>query len=808
MARRSTRLSSRTSATPQPLKRVSLSHDATGRTPKTAPHKLSSLAESDEMPGSFPESPVETTPTQPAKRSKKVALNDVTELEPVATPKNTTPIRPSTAEMHPQANHQTTAKPLEEARWLGFSNMQPQTEPPKQRSNIAELQVTPSKSAKSGNAFQSPDFQFTFQREQSLELSPEAKRLMQEKRAEAARIKEQMRAQSVQEEDESAVHGRKMATPKSKGNKGRFSDLHKQQFQKMDSIAGHASAFRSLKRSPSKADLDDKEDSSLAKGAASHLPRSTSTKSLRPDPTDEPGSPAKRMKRANDTLPTRPTSSGSNNSKPSTPVRTNVSSIATPTQASLARQTSTKTTNVTKIPAPHLSRSPSKPSLFEAAKEIAKTSAPLLHRSPLKMSVAGTTREAQPESSESQEPLLARSPLKMSTSGVAKAAESATGAESSASAKLEPLLARSPLKSSVARSAEPEQPKEKQPALLARSPSKASHNPFVTEPSATPSKPSNLMSRFGFLRSSPMKSILRSPQRLYSDDPAKVAAGTHLATPPGKKATQLNKALPKVPATAPVQKRVDFSNSTKQREEVREASSTPSKGPTPPPKDTIDDEMTQNTSIGYPNLPPRSPIVMPTPQNRRQTIAPGDFTFRAGNGILFSTSPNAPATAPSKRPSIRHVSAEPDLPPAPATVGSKKRKFSFENNKASAEAEKAFSPTKEAGSKKRKLSFEDAKATAEAATAGHTSDKENAEEVDEGEMRAKKRTKANPLPATTASTGSVGRLGGLGAKRVPTLGVKPKGTKTAVSPEKDKKKRASTISQARLAALAMPKKRA
>ena len=277
MARRSTRLSSRNSSTP---KRVSLSHDAPARTPKTAPVKLGALDENDEMPGAFPTSaspPERGTPSAAPKQGMKVPVKFDD-----STPKHATPFKPSANEMHPAQHHQSTAKPLDEARWLGFANMAPQTEPPKQSSRIATLQGTPTRAPKEQSGVTAPQYQFTFQRERSLELSPEAKKLMFEKRGEAARIREQMMATGEGHEDIEAAVARKIATPK--GKSGRYSQQHLDQFKKMDSIAGHASAFRanptwkkpspaqpeaqpkmpqstskSLKRSPSKAQLDDSD---------------------------------------------------------------------------------------------------------------------------------------------------------------------------------------------------------------------------------------------------------------------------------------------------------------------------------------------------------------------------------------------------------------------------------------------------------------------------------------------------------------------------------------------------------------------
>ncbi|EGP92463.1 uncharacterized protein MYCGRDRAFT_102274, partial [Zymoseptoria tritici IPO323] len=133
MARRSSARLRERSTTP---KRVSLSHDAITRTPRTMPAKLSSLQESDEMPGAFPSS---VSPSE-----NKLVLNPVIPKN-LATPSKATPIKPSEQEMHPQLHHQSTAKPLDEARHLGFSNMGAHTEPPRQTNRLAMLQGTPTR---------------------------------------------------------------------------------------------------------------------------------------------------------------------------------------------------------------------------------------------------------------------------------------------------------------------------------------------------------------------------------------------------------------------------------------------------------------------------------------------------------------------------------------------------------------------------------------------------------------------------------------------------------------------------------------
>ncbi|KAK1083018.1 hypothetical protein LTR48_006581 [Friedmanniomyces endolithicus] len=451
MARRSSaRLRSRQSSTP---KRVSLSHEVTGRTPRTAPNKLESLSEhDDEMPGAFPNSPpADGTPTRAAKR-----IN--TGLE--STPKKVPSIEPSDSEMHPQKHHVTTAKPMQEARHLGFSNM--------------------------------------------------------------------------------------------------------------------ASIF--------------------AKPAV--------------DQAIDGGSPL-------------------------------------------------------------LSRPPSKPS-------------------PSKNSSESDSNVVGKQSTSTQAPLLARSPLKMAST-----------------------------KHQVDTSASIDSDKQATIPLLARSPSKIAlpTNP-VTASSPGRAYGLGLMGRFNLLRASPMKSILRSPQRLYSDDPAKVAAGTHFATPPKPKRSQAAENRDMVEGS--LRKRVDFSNSTKARDESKDSrsSETPtssaSKVPTTASQITIRSPGAGKATpmdVDYPTLPnmlcagddtARAPSVSPSPQKRRQTITPGDFTFRAdGHGTInFGGESRSPGVgvvvmrSGGGRPSIRHVSSEPQVftattavataPPPPMAQGSKKRKFEFENEHVSA----------------------------------------------------------------------------------------------------------------------------
>lgn len=183
---------------------------------------------------------------------------------------------------------------------------------------------------------------------------------MDEIREEALRIKVQLAAQREEEkrnavlDDQSVPAGRRIATPK--GKIGRFSDIHIAEFKKMDSIVGHASAFRvqpgrlatataSLKRSQSKAKLDSREE--VSRGG------NTSSQSQSLENT-----PAKRARTAYNE-----NSSQNLNRTPATPKLSRsqsiLSSITTPTQASIARAASVK--QQSQIPA--LSHSPSNTSM-------------------------------------------------------------------------------------------------------------------------------------------------------------------------------------------------------------------------------------------------------------------------------------------------------------------------------------------------------------------------------------------------------------------------------------------------------------
>ncbi|KAG0651848.1 hypothetical protein D0Z07_1334 [Hyphodiscus hymeniophilus] len=316
--------------------------------------------------------------------------------------------KPPLEEMHPSKAHQSTTKEPDSGLRLGFVGIE------KNGENMPSgvTQQTPSKTGISSSF----DFQFA---RPGPQLGPAAQKMMDDLREEALRIKAKLAAEREEEsrlDDESNVTGRKIAQPK--GKVGRYSDVHMAEFKKMDSIAGHASSFRaqpgrftpatkpSLKRSQSKAKLDDREEVESCRNdhrtegfQATALPKPnlkrSQSKARLDDREDsdndqngkilsfterlENTAPAKRARQnmADDTSSTRPVSRGDHTPKsmPSAlPAARSQSkmlaSISTPTQASLARAATTKQP-ATQIPT--LTKSPSKPNLVGTPRGLTKS---------------------------------------------------------------------------------------------------------------------------------------------------------------------------------------------------------------------------------------------------------------------------------------------------------------------------------------------------------------------------------------------------------------------------------------------------
>ncbi|KAK2738169.1 hypothetical protein FQN57_007143 [Myotisia sp. PD_48] len=193
------------------------------------------------------------------------------------TPSSRDLLTPALEDMHPSKFQQSTAKQPDTGLLLGFRPIQGNSAGTKQ--SIAD---TPSKSkGKLSDVDELRDMNFDFKFSSGdLQLSSEAKKLMDNIREEAARIKAQMVIDQAarNREDEQAEKrplARKIARATSVA--GRFSEAHMAQFRKMDSIAGHPSSFRtrpvnpqvspikSLKRTSSVAQLDQPEQPSPMK---------------------------------------------------------------------------------------------------------------------------------------------------------------------------------------------------------------------------------------------------------------------------------------------------------------------------------------------------------------------------------------------------------------------------------------------------------------------------------------------------------------------------------------------------------------
>ncbi|KAF2001735.1 hypothetical protein P154DRAFT_432328 [Amniculicola lignicola CBS 123094] len=605
MARRSARLRKRS---PTPSDASSASNWETAKSAASPPpERLPSLSETKEpvsTPAGMktPRKPVAAT--QPASQlpqpsnsatplKKQSSISAMLTAMTARTPENRTPIKPAGEEMHPAHHHASTAKVLDEARWLGFQALGAYTAPPKASDGTGLGHATPSKTPASNSKGKfssmiqsSPDFKFRF-KSPFAGLSPQSSRILKNEKDEHNVVGDRPLFGADEFSSPADVPPRKFAVPKGKAT--RFSDVHKSQFQKMDSIANHPSAFRadpsrfkpahpklqrpqpqvepqapatpkaSLKRTQSKMDLNESpkrlaptplkrtQSKMDVTQPSSSLPRPQSTVRMvqpsgtRPPTQDGPG--AKRVKRheADDAASTRPVSRDGQTEpkKPMTPARRTglprlKSRLMTPTAASIARSQSVKAPKTTTSMLPPLVPSPSMRSLF----------------SPTNIGV--TMREGVRE-------------------GIRKT--------------------------------------------------------------------SNSLHK--------VKSILRTPARKFSEDPEKIAAGTHMSPPPGLDLGRaLGPALPQGAATAPVRKHVNFTTSTLERIAQDELGRSPSpikfRAGSEAPVGAVLYPVLQS-GVDYPSLPTsdESPSASPS---RRLTFngtgaeTPNQFLFKSDKPIKFGPS--------------------------------------------------------------------------------------------------------------------------------------------------------------------------
>lgn len=507
---------------------------------------LASLVEREESPDSDQTSNIDALVSSPVPlTSASIAQRFNTNTR---TPQTGSRIHPSHWEMHPSKIHQSTTKPPQ--LQLSSHPVNDVTISPSRAISMPTTQNTPCKAQRPQfKPISSPTFDFSFERPES-DLSVEAQKIMDSVREEAAKIKAQMRQEQEKQENKDGtttqmygVEGRQIAKPK--GKSGRYSEVHKQEFKKMDSIANHASTWKnkfpasteSLKRSPSKAGFDER---------SKPLTQSKSLRSLNNGLSErlENSSPAKRTKRNHDddTSVSRPTESAQTTPAMSRPFSGLPSAVSTPTKASLARSASVK--NIKSSMLPSLTRSISTKTIS--------------------------------------------SPTRPKTEG---------------------------------------------------------SNKYLSS-----------LSRFGNV-----KSILQRSQRKFSNDPAKIAAGTHLPLPQNHIDAEqgVSTSFQGSPPSSPV-KRVDFTPNTKAHHELTAASLSPSKIPTAHAKQQDTPSKTASSDpVCYPILADSPNITTRTKSSRTGT--PGDFTFRSEKSIEFGsggfTSPNGTT--------IRHVRPSGIITPLP-----------------------------------------------------------------------------------------------------------------------------------------------
>jgi hypothetical protein len=514
------------------------------------------------------------------------------------TPRRKSP-KPSSEDMHPQLHKPSTATPYDEARWLQFfkgsPKTGPKTEPYQPRVALKDFpeSPTPSKVSSMAAALSSPAYPFTFG---GAAISPTARKELEDTKLEASKILKQMREQKTKLEESTA---RKIAKPK-----GRFSNAHNSAFMKMDSIANHASAWRanpsraqpSLKRVASKIELD-------RPTASSALKRSPSKAEL-----DGPETP-RYLKRSPSKISL--VESGDKDS----------STIQEPSAKRVKRDIKPPGNYASPVVrTPSFKKPGATPRTLPGAKPTvgagATPSSSFGHRSNLLSPTAASLARSRSthdllnrRGGRGNSRIPALPPRAPSAVDLLCAASSTPPRRQALAARTSPLTPLGRTTPVIAKPV-PMPPLGRIATTMAKHPSLA---PPKSSRDTTPVT--------GSITALP-KSILRSPTRLYSTDPSKIAAGTHLATPTPPRVSAASR-LP-VAAAEPASERagggrakhVDFTASARLkalRDEARAAAATPAQ------------------TAPYPDLSTRADEAV-------AEAACGDFTFRAsgGTGIVFA----------------------------------------------------------------------------------------------------------------------------------------------------------------------------
>lgn len=528
------------------------------------------------------------------------------------TPTNRTPIKPSGDEMHPALHHASTAKPLDEARWLGFQSLGAHTAPPK-AAGVAP--GTPSKtpavaSKSNAHALESSPSSFRFQFKSPFskatgasklgELSPTTRGLLKEPVVGATPGRAIFGANEFTSKAD-ITPARKKAEPK--GKVARFSDVHMEQFKKMDSVANHPSAWR-LKKTPSKSDLPKPEANKL-KRTQSKIDLAESTKK-----------PAAALKRTQSKMDIAEPSTGptavqapqskigaveSSSKIPPTPLKRTQSKVDL-TGSSLPRSQST----VRLVASQQSSNNP-------APKRVKRTEA----------DDAATTRATSSESNVEAAASKPPVPPRKITSQTALPRLAAT------------LM--TPTKSSLARAQSQTVKATKTTSMIPQSSARTLFSSNQIRSLRDGARESMQQAKRNLQQ---VRSILRTPNRKFSDDPVKIAAGTHMSPPPE---SAINHGLPAVPATAPVKKHVNFRESTLFRATPEDVTKSPS-----PMKFRAGSEVPSGavvypslgSGVEYPKLSQgdASPTASPS---RRLTFGgetanqPRSFSFESGKPVNF-----------------------------------------------------------------------------------------------------------------------------------------------------------------------------
>ena len=197
------------------------------------------------------------------------------------------------------------------------------------------------------------------------------------------------------------------------------------------------------------------------------------------------------------------------------------------------------------------------------------------------------------------------------------------------------------------------------------------------------------------IQSPTIKSILRRPQILYSDDPLKIAAGTHIAVP--KEAFGARGSPITAPATAPVRKHVDFTASIKEKAEKDEMKISNWSFL----KDSIfgtvkqadsEDKIEHPLPVTYPTLRPVDELIASPSPVRRKTLGSGrDFTFRAGSPLKFNK-PNKDTFSSAQKNDTESLTKAIQVPNAPSI----KRKLEETDDSDKENVEESERPAKRA----------------------------------------------------------------------------------------------------------------